>query len=126
MDERYQALVAIMEDPENLACMCREFYRKWGEWPSVSSLIARPWIGNELHALDMSILAEIKATATFWVIVHSGDEEMELGPFQDIRSARDQAEMFLLSEGSIVHALRDLPWNEEDEREFPLPARSYK
>jgi hypothetical protein len=120
MSDRYKAINALMDDPENLACICREFYRRWGEWPSVSALVVRPWTGPDLRALDMKLLAEIsQPLKDIWVIVH-GEEEMELGPFPDLNSARDAAEEVLKSEGLALYFLQDLPWTKEDDREFPL------
>ena len=133
MSDRYKSIVAIMDDPVNLACILREFKRrslsdspssllvppvplKGGGWiyPTFEEALRkpRPKIYPSKDGVEVAML--VFEDGTGWFIF---DGENEVGPFDTEGLALSQAELLAKENNWVL--LEKLPWEDGDEKTWP-------
>jgi hypothetical protein len=133
MSNRYKAIVALLDDPMNMACVIREVLRQQmgqirllpppipregGGWvfPTFSRAIKAPLPPILKPDQKVEFEFEIKTDGTRWVILTR--EGSEIGPFGEKEDALNEAHAFAMSDGFIL--LKKMPWDNTDVLDFPM------
>lgn len=130
MSDRYHCVIALLDDVDNLLCVLREIRRRFGTWPDAINLFAGPWrVSNGKTVLTRLpgsnstpfLLAELSQTAEGWyVLINTGDNKAETGPFDTEAEARTEAEHYILDMGEVETILTEFPWDSEDVIGYPI------
>lgn len=134
MSQRYKAVVALLDDPVNFACVVREMNRRTRDkispnmvcppvpkgngcvYPTLREAL-RFGLPEKYEANDQSdSVAEIFwDTEDFFVLIRGMEEE--IGPFDSLANAKKETERIL--ELNDYTLLPKVPWDEEDLEAFP-------
>ena len=135
---RYATLVAILDDPLNLACVERELARRREKGSFDKGLLPPPTPregGGGLVYLSMEeyqrnpktlikngeeayteYLLDVFEGTDGWLVIR--DDLSEIGPFPTLKEAQKEAENLLKSEGYRV--LNAFPWGALEAASYPL------
>lgn len=124
MSDRYRIIASLMEDPINVAIMERETRRR----PAFKKL--PPPIPNPNGGVYFPLLRDFQDSLTpdptlaiasiaedgegWWIFI----SEDEVGPFPDMKSAKEEAIILLQEKGFSI--LPKTPWDEGDLETYPL------
>lgn len=132
--DRYQAILAMMDDPMNMACVLRELQRRGepkivppplkrelGKWyPSLDWSMRNPqrWV-NSIE-LSETPFAQVFLTNSGWRASITAPD-LEMGPYNTEDIATKELENFLKGEGYLL--LTRSPWSEEDQKEWRITSK---
>ena len=133
MSNRYATIVALLDDPLNVACVVREIIRqgfnhvqllppplprKGGGWvfPSFSMALREPLPSILDPDQKIEFEFEVRTDGTRWIVLTR--EGAEIGPFGDEEVALQEARVFAMGEGFIL--LNRMPWDNTDVLKFNL------
>jgi len=133
MSDRYNTIIALLEDPLSMACVVREFERQsidqmrflpppiprdGGGWvfPAFEVAVKKPLPPSLKAGEQLEFVFEVKTDGTRWIVMT--DDGSEIGPFWEGEVALKEAKNFAMEEGFIL--LSRMPWDNSDILRFPL------
>jgi hypothetical protein len=138
MSARYQALVALLDDPVNRACVQRELLRRdrnggfrpllppipregggW-VWPTFRESLRKSRPAEYPREAVVDSAFEVYTDGEGW-FGHSHAGDLEVGPFDSDSAAVAEVRNLALEQGYVL--LAQLPWEEEDTDTWPIGRR---